>query len=250
MKTNDRSKSFHWVRHFNLLKPEPRNVVNFLTQPQSLCNFPFSAAYSKRFQIYSTETIVAASASYTSATCDQQTWASASRTGSQQAGMGKEKWSCFSPCPAFSALLGFLAPSIFLVLPLRPFPCISHQLLPADTFVKDSEFICALLLNSFFFSLQCNLTSVIKAPCLIGCLCAFHQPLENSGLSYTDCLSWICQRVIQGCQKETCLEEKAMHSCTQLKKLVLTSRMCQALCSARDSSNLQDSPSPEAEKDK
>lgn len=85
--------------------------------------------------------------------CHLWAWARTARTGSQQAGMGGGKWSCFSPCPVHSAFLGFLTPGLSLGQPLCPLPCLFHILPPAVSSVKDSEFTYAWLLNSFFSDL-------------------------------------------------------------------------------------------------
>lgn len=80
--------------------------------------------------------------------CDLLILGSTSRTGTQQAGTGRERCSCFSACPGLSALLRLLTPSISLLLPLCPISCLSHTLLPVSLW--SSLYIHMCLAAEFF----------------------------------------------------------------------------------------------------
>lgn len=130
------------------------------------------------------------------------TWASTSRPGSSRQEWAKKYVPAF-PLPCTFGPSGVPGSKCLSCCPICPLSlCLSHTLSPL---LKTLEFTCALLLNSFLFfsDLWLNLTSIMDAQSLIGCSYACHQPLESTGLSQTGWLSWICQLIIQSCQKET-----------------------------------------------
>lgn len=134
-------------------KPEPRNVVNFLTQPHSL----FCRLRYKILDLFN-RSHCRHLCKLPSARCD---WhgpppadlSQCPRTGSQQAGMQRKMFLLFTlPCPLSSPGVPD-SKHFFRAAPLLS-PVPFSQPAACCGLVKDSTFTCALLLSSpFFFNL-------------------------------------------------------------------------------------------------
>ena len=166
------SKNFHSDRHFNLSKPEPRNVVNFLTQPHIRTRHPlFCYLWWKILDLFNR--IHCGCLSKLSLSQVQPAWVATCWSGEAPPGLalsrqGRAKKDvglalsrqeraekdvpAFQLAPAFQLFWGFWLPVFLSCCPFAPSPAFL-TLCCLSPFDPHSTFTCALLLNSSFFDL-------------------------------------------------------------------------------------------------
>ena len=167
------SKNFHWDRHFNLSKPEPGNVVNFLTQPHICTRHPlFCCLWWKILDLFNRSHCGCLSRlslsqvwpAWVATTCwsgEGPPGLALSRRGRAEKdpglalsrqGQAEKDVPASQLALAFQLFWGYWLPVFLSCCPFAPSPAFLTLCCPS-AFDPHSTFTCALLLNSSFFYL-------------------------------------------------------------------------------------------------